>query len=249
MIITVTSWRGVGCTTTALLLATALAEEGSAWLVEADPAGGVLAGRIHFDAHELGGLERIAFPNERLTGVEAFDAVAHLAGSLHIVAAPAAPFRAHACHAPRLPWTPVLHELEGPVVVDAGRLRAGSPSAALLALADVVVMVTAPEVTAAVATTEWLHAAGRVSSDDIALDETNTMVVIVDQPGGIAFGRAAIAAELGDAYAGWLPWEPVAVDLVHRGADLADRRLRRSGLVSAIRAVRAAVRRPVEVVR
>jgi MinD-like ATPase involved in chromosome partitioning or flagellar assembly len=248
VIITVTSWRGVGCTTTALLLAAALAEEGATWLVEADPAGGVLAGRVHFDAHELGGLERIAFPTDRLAGVEAFEAVAHAVGGLRLVAAPAEPFRAHACHSPRLPWAPVLHELDGPVVIDAGRLRAHSPATPLLAMADTVLLVSSPEVCAAVATTEWLHAAGRVSPADETLETDHVVVSMVDQPGGVAFARAAIAAELGNAFAGWLPWEPSAVDLVHRGAELGDRRLRRSGLASAVRALRDAMRRPVEVV-
>lgn len=247
MIITVTSWRGVGCTTTALLLAAALAEEAPAWLVEADPAGGVLAGRMHLEAHELGGLERIAFPADHAAGVDAFEAVAHVEGALRMVAAPAEPFRAHACHSPRLPWAPVLHELDGPVVIDAGRLRANSPAAPLLAMADAVVLVAAPEVCAAVATTEWLLAAGRVSPLDATLETDNVVVAVVDQPGGVAFGRAAIAAELGDAFVGWLPWEPSTVDLVHRGAALGDRRLRRSGLVPEVRAVRDAVRRPVGV--
>lgn len=248
MIITLTSWRGVGCTTTALLLAAALAEEGPAWLVEADPAGGVLAGRVHLDAHELGGLERIAFPTDRVAGTDAFEAVAHSVGALRLVAAPADPFRAYSCHSPRLPWAPVLHELDGPVVVDAGRLRAHTPSTSLLAMADVVVMVASPEVCAAVATTEWLHAAGRVSPTDVTLETETVTVAVVDQPGGVAFGRAAIAAELGEAFAGWVPWEPSTVDLVHRGAELGDRRLRRSGLVAAARSLRDGLRRPVEVV-
>ncbi len=247
MIITVTSWRGVGCTTTALLMAATLAEEGSAWLIEADPAGGVLAGRVHLDAHQLGGLEKIAFPNDGVDGVDAFAAVAHPSGALRVVAAPAEPFRAYACHTPRLPWTPVLHELDGPVVLDAGRLRAGSPVMPLLELADAAVLVTSPEVCAAVASTEWLHAAGRVSPLDAALDVSNVFVVVVDQPGGVAFGQGPVATELGDAYGGWLPWDPTVVDLVQRGASLEDRRVRRSGLVAAVRRVCDTVRRPLEV--
>ncbi len=247
MIITVTSWRGVGATTTALLLAATLAETERCWLVEADPAGGVLAGRVHLEAHALGALERLAFPTDHLTGVDAFDAVAHRHGALRIVAAPADPFRAHACHSPRLPWAPVLHDLDGVVVVDAGRLRALSPAMPLLAMADSVVVATSPEVCAAVATTEWLRAAGRVSPADPGLDDAVVKVAVVDQPGGVAFDRSAMQTELGTAWGGWLPWEPPTVDLVHRGALAGDRRLRRSRLVAAIAELLESVREPVGV--
>jgi hypothetical protein len=247
VIIAVTSWRGVGATTTSLLMAAALAEREPCWLIEADPAGGVLAGRVQLDAHALGGLERIAFPVDQHTGVDAFDALAHRHGALRVVVAPADPFRAHACHAPRLPWMHVLHELDGQVVVDVGRLRAGSTARPLLELADVIVMVTSPEVCAAVATTEWLLASGRVASTEPALDAAEVRVAVVDQPGGVAFDRSAMVAELGASWGAWLPWEPSTVDLVHRGAGWSDRRLRRSQLAAAVDELLAAVHQPAEV--
>ena len=69
MIIAVGSWRGTGATTAALLAGAclAVADEAGAWLVEADPAGGVLAGRMHIAAQSVGGLERVAFPTERVS--------------------------------------------------------------------------------------------------------------------------------------------------------------------------------------
>jgi hypothetical protein len=235
MIVTVGTWRGLGGTTAALVLASCMAEQGPAWLVEADPAGGALAGRMRFEAHELGGLERVAFPVERTSPAEAFDRVAHRVGDLRIVSAPADPFRGHACHRPRVPWVPALHDLGGPVVVDIGRLRTGAPTRNLLSLADVVIMVTTPEVSAAVATTEWVHARGRVSPDDAALDDPIVLVVVVDVPGGIAFTRHALQADLASQWGEWLPWEPGTVDLIHRGASSDDRRLRRSPLLHAAR--------------
>ena len=59
MIVAVGAWRGTGATTTALLLAAALAadsgvESDGAWFVEADPAGGVLAGRMSLPTGEIG---------------------------------------------------------------------------------------------------------------------------------------------------------------------------------------------------
>lgn len=235
MIAAVTSWRGIGASTTALLLALATTEAGPTWLVEADPAGGVLSGRMHLAPHALGGLERVAFPADASPADELLRDVAHTVGALNVVAAPTDPFRAHACHRPRLPWQPALRMLDGDVVIDIGRLRAGGVATALLPLADVVVIVTSPEVCAAVGTSEWIAAGGRVSPDEDGAGDVRLAVVAVDQPTGVAFGRPALEAEFGDSWAGWLPWEPVAVDLVHRGASLDDRRLRRSALVPAVR--------------
>lgn len=233
MIITVTSWRGVGTTTTALLLAASLAEQHPTWLVEADPAGGVLAGRIHFEPSALGGLERIAFPVEPLDALQAFTAVGHPMGQLRVVAAPADPFRAHACHAPRWPWQAALRELHDDVVVDIGRLRAATPAWQLLTMADVVVLVASPEVSAAVASVEWLRADGRVSPIDTGLADVPVRVAAVDSPGGVAFGRDALERELGDRFGAWLPWEPATVELLHRGTAPTDRRYRRGALLAS----------------
>ncbi len=233
MIVAVTSWRGTGTTTTALALATSAARSADgAWLVEADPAGGVLAGRMHLATITVGGLERVAFPADRCSVVEALYDVAHQQGRLRMVTAPADPFRAYACHRPRAPWGDALTELSGVVVIDIGRLRAGSPVWPLVQRADVLLAVSSPEVSAAVAAGEWLRAAGRVAPSEPGF-AGNARLVVVDAPCGVAFPRAGMLAELGDACAGWLPWDPAAVDLLHRGATADDRRLQRSPLMGA----------------
>jgi len=236
MIIAVGSWRGTGTTTTALLLAASLAmpDATESWLIEADPAGGALAGRMQLGAHSIGGLERVAFPTERVSPVEAFNIVAHESAGLRIVTAPSDPFRAHACHQPRLPWVASIRDLSSHVVVDVGRLRSGTPVWPILAIADCVLLVTSPEVSAAVSASEWMRADGRVSPADPGLATGKTRYVFVDAPAGIAFPRTMLAGELGDQFAAWLPWEPSAVDLAHRGALPDDRRLRRSGLMAAV---------------
>ncbi len=236
MIIAVGCWRGVGATTTALLTAACLAaaDESGAWLVEADPAGGVLAGRMEVPAHCLGGLERVAFPTERISVTESLASTAHVNGNLRIVLCPADPFRAFACHQPRMPWAPALRGLPGSVVVDVGTVRAGSPVWPLLAQADVVLIVSSPEASSAVAAAEWVQAAGRVSPADPGLLDTPARVVFVDAPAGIAMSRATLQADLGTDCAAWLPWEPATVDLIHRGAAANDRRLRRSSLMGAV---------------
>ncbi|MCY7297828.1 MAG: hypothetical protein LH616_01275 [Ilumatobacteraceae bacterium] len=236
MIIAVGSWRGVGATTTALLTATCLAaaDESGAWLVEADPAGGVLAGRMEVPAHCLVGLERVAFPTERITVTESVASTAHVIGNLHIVLCPADPFRAFACHQPRMPWAPALRSLPGSVVIDVGTVRAGSPVWPVLAQADVVLIVSSPEASSAVAAAEWVQAAGRVSPADPGLLDAPARIVFVDSPVGLSFSRATLQADLGTQCAAWLPWEPSTVDLVHRGAAASDRRLRRSVLMGAV---------------
>jgi hypothetical protein len=240
MIVTVGSWRGVGATSTALLAAVAAAGDGPAWLVEADPAGGVLAGRMAIDGERVGGLERVAFGPEHASAIDAFESVAHCAGNLHVVTAPADPFRAHSCHTPRVPWAQMLDELPGLVVVDIGRVRAGSPALWLVRRSAMFLLVASPEVSSLVASVEWLTSAGRVSAADQGVEGTPMRMVLVDAPGGVAFPRATLERELTDHWGGWLPWEPATVDLVHRGADAADRRVRRGALMPAVERLMAA---------
>jgi hypothetical protein len=236
VIIAVGSWRGSGTTTTALLIAACLAmdEKNESWLIEADPAGGALAGRMQLSADTIGGLERVAFPTERIAPVEAFESVAHKVAGLHIVTAPSDPFRSQACHQPRLPWIASLRELSRNVVIDVGRVRSGTPAWPILAAADVVLLATSPEISAAVSTSEWMQANGRVSPVDPGLAPGKTRLVFVDSPGGVPFPRTMLSSELGEQFAAWLPWEPATVDLIYRGAMPDDRRLRRSALVGAV---------------
>ena len=236
MIIAVGSWRGTGTTTTAMLIAACLAvgDDNMSWLIEADPAGGAIAGRMQLPTNTIGSLERVAFPTERVAPVEAFESAAHKAGRLRIVTAPSDPFRAHACHQPRLPWIASLRELSGNVVIDIGRLRSGTPAWPILAAADVVLLATSPEISAAVSTSEWMQANGRVSPVDPGLAPGKARLIFIDSPGGVTFPRTMLSGELGDQFAAWLPWEPTAVDLIYRGAMPDDRRLRRSALIGAV---------------
>lgn len=245
MIVTVTSWRGVGTTTTALMLAAALAVTDDTWLVEADPAGGVLSSRLHVSSPALGALERLSFPSDAT--VPSPEALAHRCGDVRVLTAPVDPFRANACHLPRVPWTPMLRDLGHDVVIDVGRMRPGTAAWPLLALADMVVAVLSPEVSAAVASAEWLRAGARVSSTDPGLDRDVVRMVAVASPGGVSFDRSALADEFGEHWGAWLPWEPAVVDLVERGAALDDRRLRRSALVAACAQFAETIAQPLAV--
>ena len=249
MITAVTSWRGIGATTTALLLAVELAEQHDAWLIEADPAGGVLAGRVDLAPHELAGLERISFGPDGGTAEDLFDAVAHAHGPLRLVAAPVDAFRAHACHSPRVPWPELLRDLEGDVVVDIGRIRAGGTAAGLLARVDTIVLATTPEVSTAVASTEWLRSRGRVAPGERGIGDVPVRVAVVDAPGGVAFPERALRADLAVEWGAWLSWEPDTVDLIHAGVGAQDRRLRRSALLNDVRALAEALRGSLVVTR
>jgi len=252
MIVAVGGWRGCGATTVALALASTWASShGEAWLVEADPAGGVLSGRVDMDARSVGGLERVAFPVDRCLAVDSFYEVAYRLGGLSMVSAPVDPFRAHSCHHPRVSWVPSLAELGEFVVVDVGRIRAATVAWDVLSIADVVVVVSSPEVSSVVSSAEWIHAVGRISPRDPGIDEGVARLCIVESPGGICFPRASLLADLGGVCVGWIPWDPAAVDLLHRGAAVGNRGYRRGGLIPAIdrlgRAVCDAVRPSMEV--
>ena len=239
--VAVGAWRGVGGSTAALALAGAFAvTDPETLLVEADPAGGVLSGRMAVPPESVGGLEAVAFP--ALGSAAALDDVAFTSGGVRVVTAPADPFRADACHRPREPWVSRLASRAGTSVVDVGRLRGGSPVRGVLECADVLVVVLTPEVGGAVGTVEWVRAGGRVSPVDGELAGTEIRLLVVDAPCGVAFPRRTVESELGELLVGWLPWEPSAVDLLHRGAPLDDRRLRRSAFAAEASRVATALR-------
>lgn len=229
MIVAVTAWRGTGATTLALALARHFAGDEDAWLIEADPAGGVLSGRLTLDRTTVGGLERVAFPPERRSPVELLHEVAHHAGRLHVITAPLDPFGAGLCHCPRTQWHEALAELPGTVVLDLGRWRAGSAAWPLLQLADEIVCVLSPEVGSAVATREWQLADARTAPGEQGVSVDRLRLAVVDAPGGVTFPRSALLSDLGDACLGWLPWDPADVAAVHRLHEpLAKRALRNS---------------------
>lgn len=247
MIVGVGSWRGTAATTTALLLAASMAAsthggEGC-WLIEADPAGGVLAARLSLPRHAAGALERVAFPTSRsVSTTERFVDVAAHFGDLRIITAPGDPFRAWACHTPRLAWAALLRELGGPVVVDLGTMRGGAPHAALLAQLDHLLLAATHDPVSLVATSTWIDSLGRVSPADAGLPVDVCRIVVVDDPRvGDRVGRLTVERDLGDRLAGWLPWAPAVVDAIQRGVPLADRRLRRQPLIHAVDELAAAL--------
>ena len=236
MIIGIASWRGTGATTAAMGVAASLAARGAApWLIEADPAGGVLAARLPRGVLTSGGLEQVAFPDSRSSAVERFEAAAIELAGVRIVTAAGDPFRAWACHAPRVPWAPALRELDGPVIVDLGRLRGATPVQAVLAQLDSLMLVCDADVVSVVSSLEWAEALGHAAPSDTAMPVDITRIAICDAPTTFhRIGRTDTEAELGDRFVGWLPWDTAAVRALMNGSRLDDRRLRRSSFVQAV---------------
>lgn len=235
MIIGVGAWRGVGGTTTAMAIAASLAAQGERpWLVEADPAGGVLAARFALRPGNAGSLEALAFPTTRTGGPRHFAEAAIDIAGVRLITAPGDPFRAWGCHSPRFAWQAALRELDGPVVVDVGTLRGGAVNGVLLQQLELLLLVTNPDAIGVVSTLEWAASRGRCSPDDHGLVLDITRVGIVDAPVvSTRVPRAEVEAELGERFAGWLPWAPDGVDLLHRGAGSAHKRLRRHAFTQA----------------
>jgi len=235
-VIAVGSWRGIGASTTALLLASAAAMRGhDAWLVEADPAGGVLASR----APALSGVDslgRVAFTrsDERVETV--LQGSSRRLGPVNVVTAPWDSFQAwSAIASPRRPWAEALRRLGGLVVVDVGSLRGGAiPSWPIIERADALVMVTNPDAAGLTSTVAWMDAKGQSAPGVAGLSLDTSRLVVVDTPGGSTeqFGPN-VADELNGRMVGWWDWEPRVVDHVLRGGSLDHRAIRRHDLVGA----------------
>lgn len=242
-LVAVTQLRGgPGGTTFALGLAAAAAEHGTAWLVEADPAGGVLVGRCE----PLSGarsLVDLAFPGSHAPGgtVELAVAAAQPLGHTRVIIAPEAPAQAYECVArPRHRWPSQLCSLPGRVVVDCGRLFPGSPALDLLRQADAVVVVAPPEGGDVYRFVQWASEGQRV---------VESPLLVTSGPG--RYPARAVAREVGAAFLGALPSARREVELLERGASTSHRQLYRSALVrsllgqlQSIDAVLAAAPRP-----
>ncbi len=240
MIVGVASWRSIGATTTALALSQALAVLGERpWLIEADPSGGVLGARVDALAAHVGALERIAFGSIEAgcTLDNSFIDNACTVAGVRVVVGPGDPFRSWVCHQPRHDWVEHLDQLDATVVVDLGTLRRGAPITPLLHRLDLVLLVANPDAVSLVGTLDWIESGGRVAPGVAPLDSLamadRIRVVVVDAPVVVErLPRLEIEAELGDRRAGWIGWSPLAIDHLHRGGALTDRRVQRDPIVA-----------------
>ena len=225
-----------GCTVASLAIAAVLAETCEVLWVEADPAGGVLAATSATVAPRPS-LEDVAFADARTADTGALvDGAVQRLGDLAVLAAPADGWLVSTALAqPRHPWASGLGRRAGWVVVDAGRMSPLSPAWPLVRMADVVVVVCAPEPVSLVAALEWSEGGGRNRGDDGLLGSARVLTVAPPRRGPRRYGTDRLRAELGDRYWGEVPFDARAVDLLLRGASTRHRALRSTPLLSAAR--------------
>ena len=243
-LIVVSKWRGVGTTTSAVLMAAGAAALGhDTLLVEGDPAGGVLAARVpELQGHGGTTLESIAFGAGSGPLRTQLDLAAKRMGPTQVICGPADSFQAwSAMSSPRVDWIGELRRYDGVVVVDIGTLRGGmSPAWRIAEQADVVVMCTTADPTSLVSTIAWMDAKGQSAPGIPGLAADTSRLLVVDAPtvGTERFG-SDVQAELGSRLVGWWPWEPRTVDRVLRGASLDHKSIRKSTLARSVTATAA----------
>lgn len=228
-----------GATSTGLVLAASAAATGEhVTLVEADPSGGSLLGWCA-DLDPSGpGLYEGVFQRDLAAGVQRL-------GEIGVIAAQGDPWRISAALDRPRGWRQLLDPLDGVVMVDIGRLFPGSPAAQIAGVADVVVLVAPPEPGPLAATLEWVARRGQFAATDPQIDTERVKILTVDvaveRRHRIDPGRLA-RDQLGPLYAGHVPFDAGALDLLCRGASIGHRSLRRSRLVLGVHGVLARLR-------
>lgn len=132
-----------GVTTATVLLAAARDAGERPLLVEADPDGGVLAARYGL-APEPGLVSAVAAARRGIEPEEIGGHAQEIPGGVPVLVGPAAAEQAQAALAAAGHLVRALRDLEAPVLVDGGRLRAGSPALGLAGVAELVVLVARP---------------------------------------------------------------------------------------------------------
>jgi hypothetical protein len=224
--VAVTQLRGgPGGTTFALGLAAVASEHGQGWLIEADPAGGVLLGRCR-PLDGARSLVDLAFPGPQAPRApsELAASAAQSLGRTSVIVGPEQPTTAFECVArPKHRWPASLRLLPGWVVVDCGRMFPGTPSLEVLRYADVVVVVTPPEGGDVYRFTQWATEGQRV---------VESPLLVTSGPG--RFAPRQLARDVGEQYLVPVPHAPREVDLLERGASTSHRLLYRSELVRCL---------------
>lgn len=226
----VASVRGApGATTVALALSLDLAGRSrQVLLIEADPAGGVLAASLGIPVSP-GLVDFTAAAHHRTITDVAEHNVQQLTASLCVLPSPSSGRQASAALEALVPELSVLlADTTGDVVVDVGRLLPGSPSTRLVDAADVVVLVVRPVVSELAALVPRLR--------ELRDDGAECLVAVVDTPPRSPEAPATFA-EVTDVLTDAarvlrLPHDPLAVHLLY--ADPTGHRWPRTRLATAV---------------
>ena len=233
-----------GATTLAVLLAWCWPDrERSRIVMEADPEGGVLAARGHDSSgltHEPG-LLSLAAARDGSAEARLRQHAQVLGDGVELVAGPPGPAQAEAClRALGEAAAGAIQRAPVNVVVDCGRLHPSSPALPWALAAERTLLVVRPRLDEVVA---LRPVAERLTGVGVDLG----LVCVGDRP----FDPVEVAEQAGLPLLAVLPDDPAAAATVTRRG-LADRRLRRAGLVRAVQqlaadlAAAATVEEPVE---
>lgn len=208
-----------GATTTALALATVWPADRPVLVVEADPDGGVLAGRRGLAASP--GLVDVAAA--ALKDGRPADHTQPLGTRVDAVVAPAdvAQVRAVLAAAGPALWS-MLGRHPTDVIVDCGRLSASSPCADAARAADVTLIVARRRIDDVVGLRSQVPALGQIGA--------SPQLVLVDDG---AYGADAVAAAAGAPLVATLPCDPRTAGALN--GETARRQLPRVGLLRAAR--------------
>jgi hypothetical protein len=193
------SVRSCGVTTLALGLAATWPTGRRVLLVEADPAGGTLAAASAWPPEPS--LVSLAAATRRGGGPSlVWEHCQQLPGAVSVLAGPPLGEQARSTLAMLAPLLGQLGELNADVMVDCGRLHAGSPSLVLWERADRAVLAVRPHLADLQALASWLE--GR------SIDRRVGVVAI----GGGPYPDSEIGEALGAEVLARLPWDPDAAE-------------------------------------
>ncbi len=195
-----------GVTTTAVALGAAWPAGRQVTLVEADPAGGDLAARYGLAA-EPSLLTLAAAARNQPTRALAARHVQHLPGGLAVLVAPASAEQTQAALGMLGPTGAVLCDVDGDVLVDAGRLDPRSATLGLVASCELLVVCARPVLA------ELHHLAARVEALRPAAAQLGVVLV-----GAGAYPRAEVAEALEVEVLGVLADDPGGAALLAGGA-------------------------------
>jgi MinD-like ATPase involved in chromosome partitioning or flagellar assembly len=232
-VLAVGSVRSCGVSTLATGLAMLWPRAGSRLLVEADPAGGVLAAAAGLGPEP--GLVSLAAAARRQGDPDmVFEHCQALVDGTAVLCGPPGADRAGSALGMAAGLLGRLGELDADVLLDCGRLDPASPVVELFDRADLKILATRPRLAD-------LHAlAAFFESHDRA---PGREVLVLVGPG--PYPPDEIAEALGTSVAGQVPWDPEAAEAIP-GTPVGSRRLTRTPLVRALRSLAAELAEWVE---
>lgn len=232
-VVAVGSVRSCGVSTLAAGLAMLWPRADSRLLVEADPAGGVVAAAAGL-APEPGLVSLAAAARRQSDPGMVFEHCQALVDGTAVLCGPPGAARARSALAMAAGLFRRLGELDADVLLDCGRLDPASPAADLFDRADVRILAARPRLAD-------LHALGAFLEGQDRAPRRELLVLVGSGP----YPPDEIAEAIGTPVAGLVPWDRGAAEAIP-GTPVGSRRLTRTPLVRALRSLAAELAGRVE---